>query len=54
MYGCFPCQRVSGSGVLVLTTKDQYWSVFISIAIPAIIIVALFSSLINAIKPSGL
>lgn len=54
MYGDFPCQRLSGCGVLVLTTKDQYWAIFVTVAIPAIIVVVLFSWFMNAARPAGL
>jgi hypothetical protein len=48
-----PRQR-SLAGVLVLTTKDQYWAVFLAIALPTLGVALLFSWLANIARPAGL
>lgn len=53
MYWFFPCQRVLG-GAIVVTTKDQYWAVFITVIIPTMLIAGLFHFVINATLPTGL
>lgn len=49
-----PCQRALVDGVLLVTTKDQYWAIFFAIVLPTISVALFFSWLANVARPAGL